>query len=221
MRINYKLDAKRSRFCIDIKTEGYDAQPGLTGIWFDGINEPPDPDAAALAVWILMAPFVSQKIRFPNKVSRLLHNSMVKTWQGNIDIGEAHDETARFPERVGSLYVKAGDKYDVNDYKRKPEQPVYELELLPLNASNTSYAGKSIKVKTNAVLLGNGLTDNAFSGLLAAAVLYADFSGVLNIVMPEELMIGAPACRKGGGQDPVLAWGELLRAAGFDLKTYP
>lgn len=220
MRISYKLDAKQSRFCVGIEPEDFDARPGLGGIWFDGINEPINPDAAALAAWILVAPYVSQKIRFPNRISRLLLNSMAATWPGNIDIGEAHDEDDRFPARVGSLYIKVSAMHAINGSKESTGQPVYELEMLPLNANGSSYAGKSIKVKTNAGLLGNGLTDNVFPGLLASAVLYADFFGILHIIMPEALMVAAPRCGKGDGQDSVLAWGELLKAAGFILKSY-
>ncbi|HEX6929640.1 MAG TPA: hypothetical protein VF267_10340 [Gammaproteobacteria bacterium] len=217
MELKFKLSGDRSRFVIDFKCDEFDGHPGLDRIWFDGINEPVSPDVAALAAWVLVAPFVSQKLRFSERPSRLLVNRMLAIWGAPLEIGPVDDDPARFPPRAGTLHILAtgGEVWAVT----RQDQPAYRMRQLPLNSSGTTYAGPDISVKTNITLLGQGLVPVSFAHLVAPALVYADFLGIADIVVPRVAIDVPPPMKRTAETDPIAAWRELLKAAGFNLRV--
>ncbi|HEX6929098.1 MAG TPA: hypothetical protein VF267_07610 [Gammaproteobacteria bacterium] len=219
MELTFKLSGERSRFGIGFTLDEFDGSPGLEQAWFDGINEPVTPDAAVLAGWLLAAPFVSQRLRLSCKPSRLLVNRIAATWGAPIEIGPVDDKPARFPARTGTLFVMPAGSGEPDSAGSRSDQPAYRLRQLPLNASGTIYAGPEISIRTNVSLLGQGLVPASFAQLVAPALIYADFLGIADLVVPREAIDVPPPMKRSSDTDPLASWRELLKAAGFNLRV--
>lgn len=219
MELTFQLSDERSRLSMTMRPEEFDGRPGLDEIRFDGINEPVASETAALVGWLLLAPFVSQRLRFSVKVARPLVNRIVTTWGAPIEIGPANDEPARFPPRTGSLIIAPDGDPEWTVETTRADQPVYRLAVAPLNASGTSIAGANISAKSNITLLGQGLVPLNVTHLLALALIHADFLGIASLVVPANAIDAPPPMKRLTDVDPVVAWRELLKAAGFNLRV--
>lgn len=219
MKVQYHYGRERGRLCIRFTPEPFDGDPGLREIFFDGINEPLSGDALGLAAWLLLGRFVSRRMAFPKPLTLPLANQIVKTWGSTLELQPVDDEPGRFPPRAGSLVVEAGAGPDEAVVNEVAVSPVYRFAMLPMGGSGTSYAAGSVQARTNVPLLGQGVNGPGFGGVLASAVVYADFLGISDVIVGGASIDGHPPAKVATGANRGAVWRDLLKHAGFNLRV--
>lgn len=219
MIVDYEMDPDRARLAVLPRPELFDGDPGLDRIFFDGVNEPIAAEVLTLAAWIMLSPCVSRRFISRKPVVRPLVNQIVKQWGAAIEVGPAEEKPRAFPQRAGSLVVEPAGNKAPEDAPAAAGNPVYTLKIASLSASGTVFEGGVIRAKSNARLLGNGVSNREFPSLIATALVYADFLGIADIWV-HRTEIDAFAPRKVAVEpDPVPGWRELLKHAGFNLRV--
>lgn len=218
MIVRYHYSESRGRFTIACQPELFDGDPGLAEIAFDGINENLAADTAGLASWMLLGRFVSSRLTLPQAISLPLSERIRKDWAGALALQPMDDKPARFPPRVGTLLIAAGDTADdAPSEAAAGDGPVYRFRILPAGGSGTLYEGGRVAAKTNVGLLGQGVNGPGVGGILAAAMLYADFLGVSDLILPASAIDRHPPAPVTTGLAAAQAWRELIKHAGFNL----
>lgn len=219
MKVQYQYCKERGRLCIRVTPEQFDGDPGLREIFFDGINEPLSGDALGLAAWLLLGRFVSRRMEFAIPVTLPLANRVVTAWGGALELQPIHDTPGRFPPRTGSMVVNTGTALDDYGVDNVVASPVYQFAILPMGGSGTSYAAGDVRAKTNVALLGQGVSGPGFGGVLATALVYADFLGISDLVVGSASIDGHPPAKVATEVDRRAAWRDLLKHAGFNLRV--
>lgn len=220
MIVKYHYSDSRGQFRIACRPESFDGDPGLGEVVFDGINEKLAADTVGLASWMLLGRFVSSRLTLPEAISLPLSERIRKDWGGSLALAPVNDQPARLPERVGSLLIAAGES-DVSPALEAAagDGPVYRFRILSPGGSGTLYEGGRVAAKTNVSLLGQGVNGPGVGGTLAAAMLYADFLGVSDLILPVAAVDCGPPTRAPARQGAAQAWRELIKHAGFNLRV--
>jgi hypothetical protein len=220
MIVNYDYAKERGRLTLHTRPESFDGDPGIEGIFLDGINETLSRDAVGLAAWMFLGRFASWRLALPEPISLPLADRIKRQWGGSLALQPVDDKPARFPQRVGSLLIAAGESADQSDLDPAAfDGPIYHFHLLPAGGSGTLYEGGRVLAKTNIGLIGQGVNGPGIGGTLAAAMLYADFLGISNLVLPGAAIDCGPPTKAPARQAPPEAWRELIKHAGFNLRV--